>query len=128
MPPTNEQLLLNSGSVQITPPQVQEGIAPTPIYKEGGISMPSPQAWIGPIDYGFNWYDIGAKAFKVAGDIYKDVLDYNLRRRQQQATQDLTEMQTISVEKPDPTYTPEQQREWLIGQNSRLNKKQKNLY
>lgn len=123
MPPTNEQLLLNSGSVQIQGPQVQEGIAQTPIYKEGTVSMPSPQAWIGPIDYGFNWYDLGAKAFKVAGDIYKDVLDYGLRRRQQQATQDLTEMQTLSVQKPDPTSTPEQVREFIIGQNSSLNKK-----
>ena len=125
MPPTNEQLLINSGTVQITPPQAQTQIAPTPVYKEGEINMPSPQAWIGPIDYGFNWYDIGAKAFKVAGDIYKDVLDYNLRRRQQQATQDMTEMQTISVEKPDPTKTLEEQRNWLIDQNTRLKKKAK---
>ena len=86
MPPTPEQLQIDIN--QNLQPQATQ-VAPSiidpsntaAVTKEGKVSMPEPQQWIGPIDYGMNWYALGAKAFDVAGNIYERVLDYNIQKK-----------------------------------------------
>lgn len=78
MAPTPEQLLIDQNQLQIQAPQVGEQPVPTPIVKEGEVSMPSPQQWIGQIDYGVDWYKLGAQAFEAAKQIYPEVLRYNI--------------------------------------------------
>ena len=86
MPPTPEQLQIDIN--QNLQPQATQ-VAPSiidpsntaAVTKEGEVSMPAPQQWIGPIDYGMNWYALGSAAFKVAGDVYEKVLDYNVQKK-----------------------------------------------
>lgn len=86
MPPTPDELLIQQQAPQLTvpfqPPQTQEQVTPTPIVKEGEVSMPTPQQWVGPIDYGMNWYALGKEAFDAALKIYPQVLEYNVKKRQ----------------------------------------------
>ena len=86
MPPTPEQLQIDINqnlvpqATQVVPSIIDPSntAAVTP---EGVVSMPAPQDWIGPIDYGMNWYALGSAAFKVAGDVYERVLDYNIQKK-----------------------------------------------
>jgi len=80
MAPTPEQLIIQEQPNLLQAPQVQEQIAQAPILREGEVSMAAPNQWIGPIDYGLNWYALGAQAFKVAGDLYGDLLQYNVAK------------------------------------------------
>jgi len=103
MPPTPENFLINPQTINVQAPQVQQQITPQPEYKEAEVSMPAPQQWIGGIDYGFNWSAVGAKAFEVGGKIYESLLQYSQRRRKEYAEDDLNNIQSIAVEKPDPS-------------------------
>jgi len=86
MPPTPEQLQIDINqnlvpqATQVAPSIIDPSntAAVTP---EGVVSMPAPQDWIGPIDYGMNWYALGSKAFDVAANIYERVLDYNVQKK-----------------------------------------------
>lgn len=81
MAPTPEQLMIDVQPNLIQAPQATEQIAPTPVVQEAQVSMPSPQQWIGQIDYGMNWYALGAQAFKVAGEIYPEILKYDIKKK-----------------------------------------------
>lgn len=81
MAPTPEQLMIDVQPNLIQAPQVTEQVVPTPVVQEAQVSMPSPQQWIGQIDYGMNWYALGAQAFKVAGEIYPEVLKYDIKKK-----------------------------------------------
>jgi hypothetical protein len=86
MPPTPEQLQIDINqnlvpqATQVAPSIIDPSntAAVTP---EGVVSMPGPQEWIGGIDYGMNWNTLGSAAFKVAGDVYERVLDYNIQKK-----------------------------------------------
>lgn len=80
MPPTPEQLVIEQSNQIVQAPQVQETITKPVVVEEAQVSMPAPQNWIGQIDYGMDWYGIGAKAFNVAQSVYTNVLDYNVRK------------------------------------------------
>lgn len=86
MPPTPEQLQIDINQ-NLVPQATQVSssiIDPSntaAVTQEGVVSMPAPQNWIGPIDYGMNWYALGSAAFKVAGDVYEKVLDYNVQKK-----------------------------------------------
>jgi len=80
MPPTPEQLLIEQSNQIVQAPQVQETIVKPTVVEEAQVSMPAPQNWIGQIDYGMDWYGVGAKAFNVAQSVYTNVLDYNVRK------------------------------------------------
>jgi lysozyme len=84
MAPTPEQLMIDVQPNLIQAPQATEQVVPTPVVQEAQVSMPSPQQWVGQIDYGMNWYALGAQAFKVAGEIYPEVLRYNIRKKEAQ--------------------------------------------
>ena len=80
MPPTPEQLVIEQSNQIVQAPQVQETITKPVVVEEAQVSMPAPQNWIGQIDYGMDWYGVGAKAFNVAQSVYTNVLDYNVRK------------------------------------------------
>lgn len=80
MPPTPEQLLIEQSNQIVQAPQVQETIVKPTVVEEAQVSMPAPNNWIGQIDYGMDWYGVGAKAFNVAQSVYTNVLDYNVRK------------------------------------------------
>lgn len=123
MPPTPEQLQINE-SAQLTPQQPQVTAVPDrPNYVEEGIvSMPSPQMWMGGIDPGDNWWNLGSNAAKAGMDIYKSVNDGLLASRRQNAENDMNNLQNISLEKPEsPDMTPYQLKEWQQGQQRKLN-------
>jgi GH24 family phage-related lysozyme (muramidase) len=94
MAPTPEQLLIDQNQLQIQAPQVGEQPVPTPIVKEGEVSMPSPQQWIGQIDYGVDWYKLGAQAFEAAKQIYPEVLRYNIRKKEAQVSDIIFDAET----------------------------------
>jgi hypothetical protein len=120
MAPTPEQLIINPQTINIQTPQVQEQITQAPQYVEGEVSMPSPQQWIGNINYGLDWYGLGAKAFGVAGTIYEELQKYGLRRRREYAQDDMNKIQAISVEKPDPSFNDYQIEDFYKAQAKRL--------
>lgn len=80
MPPTPEQLLIQPNIPTPQEPRVQETYLPPPVVKEAEISMPDPRNWIGQIDYGMDWYGVGAQAFKVAKDMYGSILEYQVQK------------------------------------------------
>lgn len=86
MPPTPEQLQIDINqnlvpqATQVAPSIIDPSLTAA-VTQEGVISMPGPQEWIGGIDYGMNWNTLGAAAFKVAGDVYERVLDYNIQKK-----------------------------------------------
>jgi len=120
MPPTPEQLIINPATIDIKTPQVQTQIVQAPQYVEGEVSMPSPNQWIGQIDYGLDWYALGAKAFGVAGNIYEDLQKYGLRRRKEYAQDDMNKIQQIAVEKPDPAFNDYQLEDFYKQQSRKL--------
>lgn len=120
MAPTPEQLIINPQTINVQTPQVQEQITQAPQYVEGEVSMPSPQQWIGNINYGLDWYGLGAKAFGVAGTIYEELQKYGLRRRREYAQDDMNKIQAISVEKPDPSFNDYQIEDFYKAQSKRL--------
>lgn len=120
MPPTPEQLIINPATIDVKTPQVQTQIVQAPQYVEGEVSMPSPNQWIGQIDYGLDWYALGSKAFGVAGNIYEDLQKYGLRRRREYAQDDMNKIQQISVEKPDPAFNDYQLEDFYKQQSRKL--------
>ena len=86
MPPTPEQLQININqqlipqATQVAPTIIDPNLTAT-VTKESEVSMPEPRDWIGSVDYGMNWYALGAKAFDVAANIYERVLDYNIQKK-----------------------------------------------
>ena len=110
MPPTPEQLQINE-SAQLTPQQPQVAAVPDrPNYvEEGVVSMPSPQMWMGGVDPGDNWWNLGSSAAKAGMAIYTSVNDGLLASRRQNAENDMNNLQNISLEKPEsPDMTPYQ--------------------
>lgn len=123
MPPTPEQLQINE-SAQLTPQQPQVAAVPDrPNYvEEGVVSMPSPQMWMGGVDPGDNWWNLGSNAAKAGMAIYTSVNDGLLASRRQNAENDMNNLQNISLEKPEsPDMTPYQLKEWQQGQQRKLN-------
>lgn len=123
MPPTPEQLQITE-SAQLTPQQPQVSAVPTkPTYvEEGVVSMPSPQMWMGDVDPGDNWWNLGSNAAKAGMAIYTSVNDGLLASRRQNAENDMNNLQNISLEKPEsPDMTPYQLKEWQQGQQRKLN-------
>ena len=123
MPPTPEQLQINE-SAQLTPQQPQVAAVPDrPNYvEEGVVSMPSPQMWMGDVDPGDNWWNLGSSAAKAGMAIYTSVNDGLLASRRQNAENDMNNLQNISLEKPEsPDMTPYQLKEWQQGQQRKLN-------
>jgi hypothetical protein len=120
MAPTPEQLIINPQTINVQTPQVQEQITQAPQYVEGEVSMPSPQQWIGNINYGLDWYALGSKAFGVAGNIYEELQKYGLRRRKEYAQDDMNKIQAISVEKPDPSFNDYQIEDFYKAQSKKL--------
>lgn len=123
MPPTPEQLQINE-SAQLTPQQPQVAAVPDrPNYvEEGVVSMPSPQMWMGDVDPGDNWWNLGSNAAKAGMAIYTSVNDGLLASRRQNAENDMNNLQNISLEKPEsPDMTPYQLKEWQQGQQRKLN-------
>lgn len=80
MAPTPDQLIIQEQQNFLQAPQVQEQIEQAPILKEGEVSMPAPREWVGQIDYGVDWYKLGAQAFEAAKNIYPEVLSYNIQK------------------------------------------------
>ena len=86
MPPTPNQLQIDINqnlqpqATQVAPSIIDPSLTAA-VTQEGVVSMPGPQEWIGGIDYGMNWNTLGAAAFKVAGDVYEKVLDYNVQKK-----------------------------------------------
>lgn len=120
MPPTPENLIINPQTIQIQTPQVQEQIAPQPEYQEAQVSMPAPQQWVGAVDYGFDWAAVGSKGLEVAGKIYESLLQYSQRRRKEYAQDDMNNIQSIAVEKPDPTLNAYGLENFYKSQRSKL--------
>ena len=123
MPPTPEQLQINE-SAQLTPQQPQVSAVPARAnyVEEGVVSMPSPQMWMGGVDPGDNWWNLGSNAAKAGMDIYNSVNDGLLASRRQNAENDMNNLQNISLEKPEsPDMTPYQLKEWQQGQQQKLN-------
>jgi len=82
MPQTPENLQINvNPNYNAQAPQVDLTVVKPTIVAEGEVSSPTPDQWIGPINYGMNWYALGAAGFKVAGNIYENVLDYNVQKK-----------------------------------------------
>lgn len=82
MPPTPEQLQIDvNQNFTPQPTQVQPVITRPNVVTEGEVSYPTPQQWIGPINYGMNWYALGARAFEVGLDLYPKVLDYQIQKK-----------------------------------------------
>ena len=123
MPPTPEQLQITEAA-QLTPQQPQVSAVPDrPNYvEEGVVSMPSPQMWMGDVDPGDNWWNLGSSAAKAGMAIYTSVNDGLLASRRQNAENDMNNLQNISLEKPEsPDMTPYQLKEWQQGQQRKLN-------
>jgi hypothetical protein len=123
MPPTPEQLLINpvSPAFDVKGPQVAEQPAKPQVVAEGEVSMPTPNQWIGQIDYGLDWGSLGAKAFETASVVYKSVLDYGLRRRQEFASEDLTVLQQLADEASPNTSDVNELMSWEQDRKKRVN-------
>ncbi|CAB4189807.1 hypothetical protein UFOVP1192_16 [uncultured Caudovirales phage] len=122
MPPTPEQLQIDVN--QNATPQAPQVVAqiPTPTYvAETPPSMPSPEMWMGGIDQGDNWWNLGSFAAKAGMDIYQNVNNALLTNRRQIAENDINNIQNITLEKPEsPDLTPAQLKEWQLGQQRKL--------
>ena len=82
MPQTPENLQIDvDPNYNAQAPQVDLTVVKPTFVAEGEVSNPTPDQWIGPVNYGMNWYALGAAGFKVAGNIYENVLDYNVQKK-----------------------------------------------
>lgn len=82
MPQTPENLQIDvNPNYNAQAPQVDLTVVKPTFVAEGEVSNPTPDQWIGPVNYGMNWYALGSAGFKVAGNIYENVLDYNVQKK-----------------------------------------------
>lgn len=122
MPPTPNELQVNvTDTTTPQAPQVSAVPDRPVVVEEGAVSFAPPQ-WMGGIDRGDNWWDLGSTAAKAGMEIYKTVNDALLTNRRQIAENDMNNIQNITLEKPDsPDLTPVQLKEWQQNQKNRLN-------
>jgi GH24 family phage-related lysozyme (muramidase) len=110
MAPTPNQYLIQQNPETLQAPQVQEQVIQNKPVEEGQVSMPSPSQWVGPINYGIDWYKLGSQGFEAAKSIYEDTLKYSINKKTAQLRDLQYDFQTNMLNTFSQTVDPNPQK------------------